>query len=39
MTPPDGDWWTAVRLHCAERDGDEAVAAPLRLEAERGARL
>ena len=35
MTPPDGDWWKAVRLHCAERDGDEAVAAPLWLEAER----
>jgi hypothetical protein len=32
---PDGAWWKAVRLHCAERDGDEAAAAPLRLEAER----
>jgi hypothetical protein len=35
MTPPDGEWWRAVRLDCAERDGDEAVAAPPRLEAER----
>jgi hypothetical protein len=34
MTPPDGKWWKAVRLHCAQRDGDEAVAVPLRLEAE-----
>jgi hypothetical protein len=34
MRAPDGQWCRAVRLHCAERDGDEAVAAPLRLEAE-----
>jgi hypothetical protein len=35
MTPPDGSWWRAVQLHCAERDGDEMTATPLRLEAER----
>lgn len=34
MREPDGEWWQAVRRHCAERDGDDAVAAPLRREVE-----
>jgi hypothetical protein len=35
MTPPDGDWWRKVQLHCAARDGDEAAVATMRQDEER----
>jgi hypothetical protein len=32
VTPPDGQWWRDVQLHCAERDGDAATVAAIKAQ-------